>query len=66
MLVVVLHTISVPIYQASVSLDCTVLDEVTDLLKPLSDAWKSISEEDKKKGFALLKSKDESQKKLEG
>ncbi len=56
----------VQITEASVSLDCTVLDEVTDLLKPLSDAWKNISEEDKQKGFALLKSKEESQQKLKG
>ncbi len=42
----------------SVSQDCSVLDEVIDLLKPLADAWKNIPEGDKQEGLALLKSKD--------
>lgn len=42
----------------SLSLDCDMLDDVVGLLKPLSEAWKNISQEDKEKGFALLKSKE--------
>lgn len=42
----------------SVSLDCSKLDEVVELLKPLSDAWKNISEKDKQEGLSLLKSKE--------
>lgn len=41
----------------SVSLDCLIIDEVVDLLKPLADAWKNIPETDKQEGLALLKSK---------
>lgn len=44
--------------EVSVSQDCKILDEVISLLKPLSDAWKGISEEDKKAGLDLLKAKD--------
>jgi len=43
--------------EVSVSQDCTIIDEIVSLLKPLSDAWKNISEEDKKNGNSLLKSK---------
>lgn len=43
---------------ASVSLDILILDEVVDLLKPLNEAWKNISEKDKAEGFSLLKSKE--------
>jgi flagellar protein FliS len=43
--------------EVSVSLDCSILDEVVDLLKPLADAWKNIPEVDKQAGLALLKSK---------
>jgi len=42
----------------SVSLDCSKLDEVVELLKPLSDAWENISEKDKQEGLSLLKSKE--------
>lgn len=41
----------------SVSKDCSIIDEIVNLLKPLSDAWKNISEADKQQGFELLKSK---------
>ena len=41
----------------SVSLDCSKLDEVGELLKPLADAWKNIPENDKQAGFALLNAK---------
>lgn len=44
--------------QASVSLDCALLDEVVNLLKPLADAWRGISDNDKQAGLALLKSKE--------
>ncbi len=44
--------------EVSVSQDCSIIDEVVNLLKPLADAWKNISEVDKKTGLALLKSKD--------
>jgi flagellar protein FliS len=43
--------------QVSVSLDCGIIDEVVDLLKPLADAWKNIPESDKEEGHTLLKSK---------
>jgi flagellar biosynthetic protein FliS len=42
----------------SSSLDCAKLDEVIELLKPLAEAWKNISEKDKKEGLSLLKSKE--------
>ena len=42
----------------STSLDCSILDEVTDLLKPLSEAWKNIPESDKQEGFSLIKAKE--------
>jgi len=42
----------------SVSLDCTIIDEVVGLLKPLAEAWKNIPENAKQEGHALLKSKD--------
>lgn len=44
--------------EVSVTQDCTIIDEVVSLLKPLSDAWKNISEEDKQEGFSLIKSKE--------
>jgi len=44
--------------EVSVSLDCAIIDEVVNLLKPLADAWKNISESDKQTAHALLKSKD--------
>lgn len=43
--------------EASVSLDSAILDEVTGLLKPLAEAWKSMPEKDKQEGISLLKSK---------
>lgn len=43
--------------ELSVSLDGTIIDEVVELLKPLSDAWKNISVKDKADGFSLLDSK---------
>ena len=44
---------------ASVSLDTKILDEVAELLKPLRDAWKSISEQDKQAGFAKISERDQ-------
>lgn len=44
--------------EVSVSLDCTIIDEVVGLLKPLAEAWKNIPESDKQTGHAMLKSKD--------
>jgi len=41
----------------SVTLDCSKLDEVGDLLKPLADAWKNMTENDKQAGFTLLNAK---------
>lgn len=43
--------------EVSVSLDCSILDDIVHLLKPLADAWKNIPEVDKQAGLALLKSK---------
>jgi flagellar protein FliS len=43
--------------EVSVSQDCTIIDEVVTLLKPLAEAWKNISEQDKDAGLSLLKSK---------
>ena len=43
--------------EVSVSLNCVILDEIVDLLKPLAEAWKHISESDKEAGHSLLKSK---------
>lgn len=44
--------------EVSTSLDLTILDEVTGLLKPLADAWKNMPEKDKQEGISLLKSKE--------
>jgi flagellar protein FliS len=44
--------------EVSVSLDIAIIDEVVNLLKPLADAWKNISEVDKQEGLARLKSKE--------
>ena len=44
--------------EVSVSMDCSIIDEIVGLLKPLADAWKNIPEVDKQAGFALLKSKE--------
>ena len=43
--------------EVSTSLNCSILDDVVDLLKPVADAWKEISEVDKKAGFELLQEK---------
>ncbi len=43
--------------EVSISLDCTKLDEVVELLKPLADAWKNIPEHEKQAGFDLLNAK---------
>ena len=43
--------------ESSVKLNIEYIDEVVSLLKPLSDAWKNIPEEEKKKGLELLKEK---------
>tara|TARA_R110001583_G_scaffold9788_2_gene45903 strand:+ start:20321 stop:20746 length:426 start_codon:yes stop_codon:yes gene_type:complete len=42
----------------SVTLDCDIIDEVVDLLKPLAEAWKNISESDKETAHVLLRAKD--------
>ena len=44
--------------EVSQSLETDVIDEIVDLLKPLSEAWKAIPEQDKQDGFSLLKAKD--------
>jgi len=44
--------------EVSASLNCSILDDVVDLLKPVADAWKEISEADKKVGFELLREKN--------
>jgi len=44
--------------EVSVSQDCSILDDVVNLLKPLADAWKNIPEVEKQEGLAMLKSKD--------
>lgn len=43
---------------ASVSLDTRLIDEVSELLKPLRDAWKNISEQDKQLGLAKINERD--------
>ena len=43
---------------ASISLDTQLLDEISELLKPLRDAWKSISEQDKQAGLAKITERD--------
>ena len=52
------------IMAASASLDVNALDQVTDFLKPLRDAWQNISEQDKKEGFAKLKERDQARASL--
>lgn len=42
---------------ASTSLEQVALDEVVELLKPLRDAWRDISEVDKQEGLKLLNQK---------
>ncbi len=42
----------------STSLDGSKLDDVIELLKPLADAWKNMSENDKQAGISLIKSKE--------
>ena len=44
----------------SVSLDTSVIDNTIELLKPLRDAWKDVSEEDKKAGFGKINDRDKS------
>ena len=44
--------------EVSVTLNTKQIDEVVELLKPISDAWNQISEEDKQTGFSLLKAKE--------
>jgi len=44
---------------ANIALDVSALDEVTELLKPLRDAWSEIPDEDKQDGIEKLKQKDE-------
>ncbi len=43
---------------ASVSLDIKRVDEVINLLEPLSNAWKNIPEEEKQKGLVLIRAKE--------
>lgn len=44
--------------EASVSLEISTLDHVTDLLKPIRDAWKEIPEAEKQAGFAKQHERD--------
>ena len=43
----------------NISLEVEALDEVTNLLKPIRDAWREIPEDAKQEGFDLLKKKDQ-------
>lgn len=43
----------------NITLDVSALDEVSNLLKPIRDAWREIPEEAKQEGFELLKKKDQ-------
>ncbi|REL26037.1 flagellar export chaperone FliS [Thalassotalea euphylliae] len=52
------------IMAASTSLDTKVLDQVSEFLIPLRDAWQNISEQDKQAGFAKLKERDSSRANL--
>jgi flagellar protein FliS len=40
------------------SLDVKAIDEVAELLKPLSEAWQTMPNADKEEGISLLKSKE--------
>ncbi|MCJ8321025.1 MAG: flagellar export chaperone FliS [Colwellia sp.] len=42
----------------SVSLDSKKIDEVIDLIEPLSSAWKNIPEDEKQKGLVLIQAKE--------
>ncbi|REL34805.1 flagellar export chaperone FliS [Thalassotalea euphylliae] len=46
------------IMSASTSLDTAQLDQVSEFLIPLRDAWQNISEQDKQAGFAKLNERD--------
>lgn len=46
---------------ASVSLNIETIDKTAELLKPLRDAWKDISEKDKQEGFAKQAKRDQPQ-----
>ena len=43
----------------NITLEVEALDEVTNLLKPIRDAWREIPEDAKQEGFELLKKKDQ-------
>lgn len=43
--------------EVTITLEVVNLDEVTELLKPLRDAWKDMPESDKKEGLDLLEAK---------
>lgn len=43
---------------ASVSLDIALFNEVASLLKPIRDAWKGMSEEDKQEGLLKISTRD--------
>ncbi|WP_448563701.1 flagellar export chaperone FliS [Thalassotalea ganghwensis] len=43
----------------NITLEVAALDEVTNLLKPIRDAWREIPEDAKQEGFELLKKKDQ-------
>lgn len=44
--------------EISISLDVSGINEVTNLLSPLRDAWSEMPEESKQEGFTLLREKD--------
>ena len=44
--------------EASASLDVAIIEEVTQLLMPIRNAWAEISLADKEAGFELLKEKN--------
>lgn len=43
---------------ASVTLDIAAFNEVVDLLKPIRDAWKAMSENDKQEGILKINTRD--------
>lgn len=53
------HCINI-LSDVSVSLDITKVDDVVTLLKPLSDAWQQMPEQDREQGLQLLKRKEAS------
>lgn len=51
----------VQLTDASVLLDVKLIDHTTELLLPLRDAWRGISEQDKQEGFTKLHNRSQTQ-----